>query len=187
MEALCSVRVCIIYVRLTDYLLLLILLLGAGTMWNLQLTGGQLWCGIVSLLTQVLLKEILDWHSSKDVMSHLALTLTYCLFDGWFCEQEDGVGMGSPLSPIIANSYMAHFKAWVLLIQVCGWCLCYLAAWSTGAPQLSLPPKQQTSEHSVHDGVGRGRSPAVTGWTLTCTKSYLILGAQLYRKSTHTD
>ena len=27
-----------------------------------------------------------------------------------FCEQTDGVAMGSPLSPVIANFYVEHFE-----------------------------------------------------------------------------
>jgi hypothetical protein len=34
----------------------------------------------------------------------------YCLFDGTFCEQTDGVAMGSLLAPIAANIYMEKFK-----------------------------------------------------------------------------
>ena len=38
------------------------------------------------------------------------LTSTYFCDDGQFYEQTDGVAMGSPLSPVIANFYMEDFE-----------------------------------------------------------------------------
>ncbi|KAG8192007.1 hypothetical protein JTE90_001741 [Oedothorax gibbosus] len=38
------------------------------------------------------------------------LTTTYFQWNGSIYEQRDGVAMGSPLSPVIANFYMEHFE-----------------------------------------------------------------------------
>jgi hypothetical protein len=43
------------------------------------------------------------------VYNHV-LTTSYFSFNGQFYEQIDGVAMGSPLSPVIANFYMEHFE-----------------------------------------------------------------------------
>lgn len=44
----------------------------------------------------------------------LCLRSTFFSFQGVIYEQVDGVAMGSPLSPIIANIYMEHFEEMVL-------------------------------------------------------------------------
>ena len=65
--------------------------------------------------------------------------LEFCLkntcfsFQGQFFEQVEGVAMGSPVSPIVANRYMKYLQQKALrtalhpqiLAQVCGWHLCY--------------------------------------------------------------
>jgi predicted GIY-YIG superfamily endonuclease len=40
----------------------------------------------------------------------ITLTSTYFLFDGQYYEQTDGVAMGSPLSPAVANFFMESFE-----------------------------------------------------------------------------
>jgi hypothetical protein len=44
-----------------------------------------------------------------DLIRHV-LSTTYFLFNGSFYEQKDGVAMGSPLAPVVANFYMEHFE-----------------------------------------------------------------------------
>jgi hypothetical protein len=38
------------------------------------------------------------------------LTSTYFCFDGQYYEQTDGIAMGSPLSPVIADFFMEEFE-----------------------------------------------------------------------------
>ena len=56
--------------------------------------------------------ELLSHHFEDDVLALFkhALTSTYFCFDGQFYEQMDGVAMGSPHSPVIANFFMEDFE-----------------------------------------------------------------------------
>ena len=48
------------------------------------------------------------WVSKKGIVSHL-------IFNGQYYDQIDGVAMGSPLGPVLANIFMCHFEEkWVL-------------------------------------------------------------------------
>ena len=70
---------------------------------------------VESLFTKVPLKETLELLSSHfdakiiNLFRHV-LTSTYFLFDGNYYEQSDGVAMGSPISPAVANFYMQEFE-----------------------------------------------------------------------------
>ena len=57
-----------------------------------------------------------------------ALTSTYFCFDGQFCEQMDGVAMGSPLYPVNTNFFIEDFEKKAteqathkpsMLVQIC--------------------------------------------------------------------
>jgi hypothetical protein len=66
---------------------------------------------VVSLFTRVPTVdslEILSHHFEEDVLALFkhVLTSTYFCSDGQFYKQTDGVAMGSPLSPVIANFFM---------------------------------------------------------------------------------
>jgi len=70
---------------------------------------------IVSLFTNVPIGNALEWlspHVNNDILDLFqhALTSTYFCFDGQYYEQTDGVAMGSPLSPVIANFDMEKFE-----------------------------------------------------------------------------
>ena len=41
-------------------------------------------------------------------VSHVATCETHFLFNGKFYDQIDGVAMGSPLAPVLANLFMGH-------------------------------------------------------------------------------
>jgi predicted GIY-YIG superfamily endonuclease len=81
---------------------------------------------IVSLYTNIPVNETIDICLSKlfyetDLVSNLTKMqmkklLVFCLkqnhfsFEGQYYDQIDGVAMGSPLGPILANIFMAHFE-----------------------------------------------------------------------------
>jgi len=70
---------------------------------------------MVSLFTNVPIVdslELLSLHFEDDVLALFkhVLTSPYFCFDGRFYEQTDGVAMGSPLSPVIANFFMDNFE-----------------------------------------------------------------------------
>jgi hypothetical protein len=67
------------------------------------------------LFTRVPLEDNLQllqqhFHDQTISLFKQVLTTTYFLYDGAFYEQTDGVAMGSPLAPVIANYYMEHFE-----------------------------------------------------------------------------
>ncbi|XP_060519160.1 uncharacterized protein LOC132697634 [Cylas formicarius] len=70
---------------------------------------------VVSLFTMVPVKETLDLISARfrndvtELFRH-CLTTTYFQWNKEFYEQVDGVDMGSPLSPVIANFFMEKFE-----------------------------------------------------------------------------
>jgi len=70
---------------------------------------------VVSLFTKFRVEEsltLLSQHFNDDILAlykHV-ITSTYFCLDGQFYEQTEGVSMGSPLSPVIANFYMENFE-----------------------------------------------------------------------------
>ena len=61
-------------------------------------------------LPRSVLRKLLEFATKK---SHF-------LFDGQYYDQIDGVAMGSPLGPVLANIFMRHFEEkWVMSGQVC--------------------------------------------------------------------
>ena len=70
---------------------------------------------VVSLFTKVPVEDslsLLGHHFTEDVLAlfKFVLTSTYFCFNGQYFEQTDGVAMGSPLSPVIANFFMEDFE-----------------------------------------------------------------------------
>ena len=67
------------------------------------------------------------------LLLEFCLKNTYFCFQGQFCEQVEGMAMGSPVSPIVANLYMEYFEQKTLstapnpqvMAQVCGWHICH--------------------------------------------------------------
>jgi len=84
---------------------------------SLQIKPGDVMVSfvVVSLFTKVPVEEsftLLNQHFNNEILAlykHV-LTSTYFCMDGQFYEQTDGVAMGSPLSPVIANFYMEDFE-----------------------------------------------------------------------------
>jgi hypothetical protein len=70
---------------------------------------------VISLFTRIPLEDSLQLlekrFDAKTVnLFHHVLKSTYFTYDGKFYEQTDGVAMGSPLSPAIANFFMEDFE-----------------------------------------------------------------------------
>ena len=70
---------------------------------------------VVSLFTMVPIDESLQLiknHFPEDICAlfHHCLKTTYFQYNEEFYEQTDGVAMGSPLSPVIANFFMEKFE-----------------------------------------------------------------------------
>lgn len=70
---------------------------------------------VVSLFTRVPLGESMDLIKESfppDIaeLFRVCLTGSYFLWNGNYYEQTEGVAMGSPISPIIANFFMERFE-----------------------------------------------------------------------------
>ena len=60
--------------------------------------------GVNLKLSKTELKELFNFATSH----------THFLFNGCFYDQVDGVAMGSPLAPVLANFFMGHYeKLWL--------------------------------------------------------------------------
>jgi len=70
---------------------------------------------VVSLFTKVPVVDsltLLSYHFEYDALAlfNNVLTSTYFCLDGEFYEQTDGIAMGSPLSPVIANFFLENIE-----------------------------------------------------------------------------
>lgn len=56
--------------------------------------------------------HLLSQHSNNHTTALIrqVLTTMYFLYGGAFYDQSNGVTRGSPLAPVIANSYMENFE-----------------------------------------------------------------------------
>ncbi|GJQ72309.1 hypothetical protein Trydic_g3398 [Trypoxylus dichotomus] len=70
---------------------------------------------VVSLFTKVPLIDTLRYIAAlfpldiTQLFKH-CLTTSYFVWDGSFYEKTDGITMGSPLSPVVANLFMERFE-----------------------------------------------------------------------------
>ena len=70
----------------------------------------------IKIIKQLLEDDHELQHRTSMTVQHIICLLAFCLnntcfiFQGRFHEQTEGAAMGSPLSPIIANSYMEAFE-----------------------------------------------------------------------------
>ena len=155
---------------------------------------------VVSLFTCVpladtmrLLAERFDSDTVK--LFHHVLTSTYFSFDGEYYEQTEGVAMGSPLSPAVANFYMENFEKQALNsapLQP----KCYFRyvddtflIWPHGTDALDLFFAHMNSQHPnikfTMEKEKNGQLPFLD--ILIRKKEDGSLGHSIYRKATHTD
>ena len=155
---------------------------------------------VVSLFTRVPLMDtlkLLDARFDKDTVNlfHHVLTSTYFKYDGQFFEQRDGVAMGSPLSPVIANFYMEDFEEKALssapLRPKCFFRYVddTFIIWPHGPDQLKHFLDHMNSQHPnilfTMEVEKNGRLPFLD--ILIYRRENGRLGHSVYRKPTHTD
>lgn len=155
---------------------------------------------VVSLFTRVPLKDalqLLESNFTPDVIALFkhVLTSTYFLYDGQFYEQQDGVAMGSPLSPAIANFYMEHFEHLALKRTVYSPKYFYryvddtFVVWQHGIERLK---DFLSLLNSIHSNIKFTMEIEKDGCLpfldiLICRKADGSLAHKVYRKPTHTD
>ena len=155
---------------------------------------------VESLFTKVPIKdtiELLEPHfSSKEIalFSH-CLTSSYFSWNKTFYEQKDGVAMGSPLSPVVANFFMESFeksaldtaplkpKLWLRYVDDT------FVIWSHGRNELERFLNHLNSRHPnikfTMETELEGKLPFLD--VLVIKKPTGELGHTVYRKATHTD
>jgi hypothetical protein len=155
---------------------------------------------VVSLSTKVSLDYTLQLLSGRyqmqtvDLIKHV-LTSTYFLCNGSFYEQKDGVAMGSPLAPVIANLYMEHFVKQAISSAAkkpTTWCR-YVDDTFVVRPH-GKDERQTFLKHlnSIHQNIAfamevekQGTLPFLD--VLAKRRTDGSLGHSMYRKPTHTD
>nr|XP_060622650.1 uncharacterized protein LOC132769734 [Anolis sagrei ordinatus] len=155
---------------------------------------------VVSLFTMVPVADtmaLINQRFPEDITAlfHHCLTTSYFQWDNEFYEQKDGVAMGSPLSPVIANFYMEHFEKQALETATKKPTIWFryvddtFTIWSHGEEELN-----RFLEHlnSIHPNIQftmekekEGRLPFLD--VLVIRKPDQQLGHTVYRKPTHTD
>ncbi|XP_062837651.1 uncharacterized protein LOC134299269 [Anolis carolinensis] len=155
---------------------------------------------VVSLFTKVPVADTLtlikqNFPEDITALFHHCLTTSYFQWDTGFYEQKDGVAMGSPLSPVVANFYMEYFEkqaletapkkptVWFRYVDDT------FTIWSHGEEELS---KFLDHLNSIHPNIQftmekekEGKLPFLD--VLVIRKPNQQLGHTVYRKPTHTD
>lgn len=133
----------------------------------------------------------------KDIVSlyEHVLTTTYFQINNTFYEQIDGVAMGSPLSPVVANYYMESFEETALETapQKPSHWFRYVddtfVVWSHGEKELEIFLRHLNSIHPriqfTMEKEANGKLPFLD--VLVSRKENGSLGHQVFRKPTHTD
>lgn len=154
---------------------------------------------VVSLFTKVPLNEAMEYISAifpmdiSNLFRH-CLTTTYFAWDSKFYEQTEGVAMGSPLSPVVANFFMEKFeqqalrnapnkpKVWFRYVDDT------FVIWSHGPEKL-----QEFLQHinSIHENIQftmeTEENNKIAFLDVLLTRRGKHLGHTVYRKPTHTD
>ncbi|XP_054715271.1 uncharacterized protein LOC129224748 [Uloborus diversus] len=168
--------------------------------YSLQSTDILVSFDVVSLFTRVPIKEAMEKVREifspdiADLFQHV-LTTTYFQWNNDIYEQIDGVAMGSPLSPVIANFYMEKFEE-VALSTAEKQPTCWLryvddtfVIWSHGKDELHRFLIHINSQHEniqfTMETENDGKLPFLD--VLVSRRDDGSLGHRVYRKPTHTD
>ena len=154
---------------------------------------------VVSLFTKVPLNDAMEYISTifpKDISNlfrHCLMT-TYFTWNSKIYEQTEGVAMGSPLSPVVANFFMEKFeqqalssapkkpKVWFRYVDDT------FVVWSHGPKKL-----QEFLQHinSIHENIQftmeTEENNKIAFLDVLLTRRGKDLGHTVYRKPTHTD
>ena len=167
---------------------------------HVQSTDIMVSLDVVSLFTRVplidtlaLLGRILDPRTVE--LFRYVLTSSYFLYNGDFYEQTDGVAMGSPLSPVIANFFMEDFEEHALnsapLRPKCFFRYVddTFIIWPHGMDTLHSFVDHMNSRHPnirfTMETETNGELPFLD--ILIRRRGNGTLGHKVYRKPTHTD
>ncbi|XP_054723405.1 uncharacterized protein LOC129233402 [Uloborus diversus] len=155
---------------------------------------------IVSLFTKVPVEDALQLITPlfpPDIAAFFknVLTTTYFQWNTKFYEQRDGVAMGNPLSPVIANFYMEFFEQKALASTTKKPEIWFryvddtFAVWSYGEEDLQLFLQHLNNIHPrfqfTMEKESNNQLPFLD--VLVTKKEDGTLGHQVYRKPTHTD
>ena len=154
---------------------------------------------VVSLFTKVPIIESMDYISKlfpKDItdLFHSCLTTIYFLWNGEFYQQNEGVAMGSLLSPVIANFYMEKFeeiiletaplkpKAWYRYVDDT------FIVWNHGQEELDNFLQHLNSKNrNIQFTMEKERDGELSFLDVLVKREGQRLGHKVYRKPTHTD
>ncbi|XP_059067539.1 uncharacterized protein LOC131044502 [Cryptomeria japonica] len=155
---------------------------------------------VVSLFTKVPILdaiEIVKLKVNEEIASlvELCLRSTFFAFQGVIYEQVDGVAMGSPLSPVIANIFMEHFEEVALhsFPLKPKWWKRYMddtnVCWPHG---LDMLEEFHTHLNNISPSITFTKELESNNLlsfldVLICKKPDGSLGRQVFRKTTHTD
>lgn len=155
---------------------------------------------VVSLFTKVPVKEAMTRIRplfSKDIaeLFEFVLTTSYFQWNNTFYEQVDGLAMGNPISPVVANFYMESFEETALELATKKPNVWFryvddtFVVWSHGDTELN---KFLEHLNSIHPNIqftmeveNNGELPFLD--VLVSRKEDGSLGHRVYRKPTHTD
>jgi len=142
---------------------------------------------VLSLFTKVPIVdsiELLSHHFEGDVLALFkhVLTSIYFWFDGLLYEQTDGVAMGSPLSPAIANFFVENFEKKAIeqaAHQPVCWFRCVddpsvILPYGQEELTISEPSQWTPQEGTVYNGKKKKKATFYS-WTLTSTEKRTAL------------
>jgi hypothetical protein len=155
---------------------------------------------VVSLFTKVPLDDTLQLLSRQfhkqtvDLIRHM-LTTTYFHLDGSFYHQINGVAVGSPLTPVVANCYVEHFEQQAVssAIKKPAWWFRFVddtfVVWPHGKDELQEFLRHLNSIHPNFTFTMEVEQNKVLPFldVLVSRRPDGSLGHSVYRKPIHTD